>query len=124
MIKLAAHRPQTCFDIAEALAISELGETHCQKLIPTRETLLLVVAAITRYTLLELVSRKMLHELRKNRLADIHPSLSAIDAAQPGRLREQFLAKKSFKSKNLKTMVNLSTLRALAGIQNSRPGQQ
>jgi hypothetical protein len=39
---------------------------------------LLVVAAITRYTLLELVPRKMLHELGKHRLANIHPSLSAI----------------------------------------------
>jgi len=124
VIKLAAHRPQTGFDIAKALAISELGETHCQKLFPTRETLLLVVAAITCYTLLELVSRKMLHELRKNRLADVHPSLSAIDNAVPPPSSGAIFGQKKFKSKNLKTPVNLSTLRALAGIQNPSPGQQ
>jgi hypothetical protein len=90
VIKLAAHRPQASFDIAKALAISELSKTHCQKLIPTRETLLLVVAAIPRYTLLELVSRKMLHELRKDRLAEGHPSLSAIDAAGSGRRGRHF----------------------------------
>jgi hypothetical protein len=112
VIELAAHRTQTCFDIPKALAISELGETHRQKLIPTGETLLLVVAVITRYALLELVSRNMLHDLRKNRLAYIHPSLSAIDVAGPGPHSGAFFAQKKFKSKNLKIMVNLLTFRA------------
>jgi hypothetical protein len=48
----------------------------------------------------------MLHELRKNYLADIHPSLSAIDIAgsplSPGAVFPQ----KNLKSKNLKTPVN------------------
>jgi hypothetical protein len=101
-ILIAAHRPQTSFDIAKALAISELRETHCQKLVPTRETLLLVVAAIPRHTLLEVVSRKMLHELRKN-LAEIHPSLSAIDAAGSGRRGSHFLPEKSSNRKSQKT---------------------
>jgi hypothetical protein len=94
VIKLAAHRPQTCFDIAKALAISELGETHCQKLIPTRETLLPVVAAITRYTLLELVPWKMLHELRENRLANVRPSFSIIDAVGPAAFGNRFSPEK------------------------------
>jgi hypothetical protein len=93
-------------------------------LIPTRETLLLIVTAITGYTLLELVPRKMLHELRKNRLAEVHPSLSAIDTAGPPPRAGAVLGQKKFKSKNLKTRANLSTLRALAGTQNSCPGQQ
>ena len=38
--------------------------------------------------------------------------------------REPFFGQKKFKSKNLKTPVNLSTLRALAGIQNPSPGQR
>jgi hypothetical protein len=97
-----------------------LGETHRQKLIPTRETLLLVVAAITRYTLLELVSRKMLHELRKHRLANVHPSLSAI-AFQ---VSPTVFVQKKLKSKNPKKRVNPSGPKALAGIQNSCPGQQ
>jgi hypothetical protein len=37
----------------------------------------------------------MLHELRENRLANVHPPLSTLDVAGPDRLREPFLARKS-----------------------------
>jgi hypothetical protein len=66
----------------------------------------------------------MLHELRKNRLADIHPSLSAIDAAAPPPRSGAIFGQKKLRSKKLKTLVNLSSCSALAGIQNSSPGQQ
>jgi hypothetical protein len=66
----------------------------------------------------------MLHELRKNCLSGIHPSLSAIDTAGPPPNSGAVFGQKKFKSKNLKTPVNLSILKALAGILNSRPGQQ
>jgi hypothetical protein len=36
----------------------------------------------------------MLHELRKNRLADIHPSLSAIDAVGPAAFGSHFSPEK------------------------------
>jgi hypothetical protein len=124
VIELGAHRTQTSFNIPKALAISELGETHRKELIPTRETLLLMVAAIARYALLELVAGKVLHELRKDRLANVHPSLSAFDAAGSGPAFGRHLDRKKFKSKNLKNPVNRRMLRMLAGIQNSCPGQQ
>jgi hypothetical protein len=38
-----------------------------------------MTTVISAYTLLELVAGKMLHELRENGLAKVHPSLSAID---------------------------------------------
>jgi hypothetical protein len=51
------------------------------------------VAAIAGYTLLELISRKVVHELRENCLAKVHPSLSAIAAAghrpPPGAIFDQ-----------------------------------
>ena len=43
---------------------------------------MLIIASVTAYTLLELVSRKVLHELRENGLAKIHSSLSARLGAQ------------------------------------------
>ena len=36
VVEFAAHRPQAGFDIAEALAVSELSESHRQILIPAR----------------------------------------------------------------------------------------
>lgn len=87
MVKLAANRTKARFNIAKALAISKLSETHRQKLIPAGKTLLLIVAPITRYALLELISRKMLHKLRENGLAKVYPSLSAIDAAVSDKYR-------------------------------------
>jgi hypothetical protein len=42
---------------------------------------LLVITVIPAYTLLKLVTRKILHELRENSLAKVHSSLSAIPAA-------------------------------------------
>jgi hypothetical protein len=66
----------------------------------------------------------MLHELRKNRLANIHSSLSAIDTAVPPPNLGAIFDQKKFKSKNLKTPVNFPILSALAGIQSSCPGQQ
>jgi hypothetical protein len=124
VIEFATHRSEARLDVTKAFTIRELSKAHRQKLVPTRETLLLVVAAIAGYTLLELISRKVVHELRENCLAKVHPSLSAIAAAghrpPPGAIFDQ----KKFKSKNPKTMLNSQLIRVLAGIENSCPGQQ
>jgi hypothetical protein len=124
VIEFATHRSEARLDVTKAFTIRELSKAHRQKLIPTRETLLLVVAAIAGYTLLELISREVVHELRENCLAKVHPSLSAIDAdwhwPSPGANFDQ----KKFKSKNSKTLLNSHLITALAGIENSCPGQQ
>jgi prophage antirepressor-like protein len=53
-----------------------LGKAHRQILIPTREPSKARIALIAAYAFLKLVSGKVLHELRKNGLANVHPSLS------------------------------------------------
>ena len=78
VIELAAHRPQTRLDVAQALAVSQLREGHRQVLVPARETSPVSITAITGHTLLKLVGGQVVHELSKNGLAGIHPSLSAI----------------------------------------------
>jgi hypothetical protein len=45
----------------------------------------------------------MLHELRKNRLAEVHPSLSEIDAARSGRRGSHFSPEKVQIEKSQKT---------------------
>ena len=78
VVELAAHRPQARLDVAQALAVSQLREGHRQILVPARETSPVRVAAIAGDALLKLVGGQVIHELGENSLADIHPSLSAI----------------------------------------------
>jgi hypothetical protein len=66
----------------------------------------------------------MLHELRKNRLANIHPSLSAMDGEVLRQMSGAIFDQKKFKWKNLENQVNPPHFKPLAGIQNSPPGQQ
>src|SRR3989304_2284251 len=69
---------KTCLDVAKTLAIGQLGEGHCQKLIPAREALEIVVASITGDAFLKLLVWKMLHQLSKNGASKIHASLSRL----------------------------------------------
>jgi hypothetical protein len=78
VIQFAAHRAKARLDVTQAFAVSQLGEGHRQILIPAREPSPVRVTAISGDTLLKLVGGQMPHELSKNSLADIHPSLSAI----------------------------------------------
>jgi hypothetical protein len=64
------------------------------------------------------------HELRKDRLANVHPLLSKFGAARSACRSDAILGQKKFKSKNFETRVNFRRLTVLAGIQNSCPGQQ
>jgi hypothetical protein len=78
VVKFAADRAEARLNITQAFTVSELSEAHREKLVPTGKALLLMIAVIPTYTLLKLVPGKMLHELRENSLAKVHPSLSAI----------------------------------------------
>jgi hypothetical protein len=107
VVEFAAYRREARLDIAQAFSISQLGEGHCQKLVPTGKALLLIITVIPAYTLLKLVTRKILHELRENSLAKVHPSLSAITAGakeapipamQPLPLSEKLQIEKSRKA--------------------------
>jgi hypothetical protein len=66
-----------------------LCESHSEKLIPTRKTLLLELALIAAYALLEFVSREVLSELREDGLTKVHPSLLPVvpDRGQPDLLQ-------------------------------------
>src|SRR6266404_8799578 len=57
VVKLLAVCSQTYFDVAQALAISKLRESHGQKLIPTRERTHTLVALVTCHTAIEFVVR-------------------------------------------------------------------
>jgi len=78
VIEFAAHGAKAGFDVAQAFAVSQLGKSHRQKLIPARETLQVIVASITGDAFLKLLVGKILHPLRKDGLSEIHASLSPL----------------------------------------------
>jgi hypothetical protein len=97
VVQLPAHRPKASFDIAKTLTVSQLGESHRQILITTREASAMRIAAIPGDALLKLVGGQMLHELSEDSLTGIHPSLSEMAGGPGGGFRVAF-GRKYFKS--------------------------
>jgi hypothetical protein len=123
-VELAAHRPQATSDVAQPLAVSQLSESHRQKLVPTRETLLLVIATVAQHAFQELIPWEMIDELGENSLAKIHPSLSEICAGTPRGQPEASSGEKQFKSQNLHPRLNCRAINRLHEMEKSSPGQQ
>ena len=76
MIQLALVCTQTGFDIAETLAIRQLGERHAEKLIEACKRFDFVMATITLDALPKNRQRKMLRDLRENQFSSVHASAS------------------------------------------------
>jgi hypothetical protein len=72
VVQLGTHRAKACFYVAQTFPVSQLREGHRQILVPTRETSQVGVAAIASHTLLELLARGVLDQLRKDSAASIH----------------------------------------------------
>jgi hypothetical protein len=68
MIEFALHHVQARFDVAQALSIRQLGESHAEELAPTGEALNFVVAMVAFDTLGEFVPWQEVHQLRKDGL--------------------------------------------------------
>lgn len=60
------------FHAAQTFRVSELSESEAEELIPAGEVLEVAMAFVPLDTVLKLVTRHELHELRENRLALIH----------------------------------------------------
>jgi hypothetical protein len=75
VIELAAHCAEACFNVAQTLTVSQLGEGKSKELIPARKSAKFVIAVITSHAFLELVCRKVIHQLREYRSASIHTPL-------------------------------------------------
>ena len=83
VVQLAAHRAQAGLDVAQALAIGELGEGHRQILIPAGEVLCVVVPTITSDALVKFLVGQMLDQLRKYGAARVHPALLPLPPPLP-----------------------------------------
>jgi hypothetical protein len=72
VVELRVTRAQARFDVAQTFAISQLGESQTEKLIPTGEPTHFVVAAIADNTALELLRMNPIEQLSQNEFAGVH----------------------------------------------------
>ena len=72
MIELGLLSTKTSFDIAEALAISELSKRQTEELIPAGEIFDVAIALVPIDANLKLVGGEKVHELRENGSPKIH----------------------------------------------------
>jgi len=83
VVQFAPDRSQARFDVAQALAVGQLGERHRKILVPAGEAAMVRVAPITCNALLKLIPGQVIHDLRENGLSCIHPRLSKADHGSP-----------------------------------------
>ena len=79
-VEKLALRGEAGFDVAQALAESELGKGHAKKLIPSRKAFALSGHRILRYTSIELFPMDQFDDLSENNTTGIH-----VDQSQQGR---------------------------------------
>jgi len=72
VVQLGLHGPETGLDVAQALAVRQLGEGQAEELIETREAARLVLPLVARDAGAELRQREEVHHLRKDRSTGMH----------------------------------------------------
>jgi hypothetical protein len=72
VVKLRMLGPKARFDVAQALAVAELGKRHAAKLIRATEIAHPMIAVVARDNAPESLPRQMIHQLREHQLADVH----------------------------------------------------
>ena len=69
VVELGLMGAQTSFDVAQALAISQLCESHAKKLVEMREGIGWIFGRVPMYVAAKRVKGQMIHELREDQLA-------------------------------------------------------
>lgn len=69
------HGPETGLDVAQALAVRQLGEGQAKERVETREAAHLVLAVVARDAGAKLRQREEVHHLRKHRSTGMHGPL-------------------------------------------------
>ena len=75
VVQFRRHCSETGFDVAQAFAAGELGESQTEELIQTREVADTVVALIASHTAVEIVSGEKVQQLRENDPSSMHRPL-------------------------------------------------
>jgi len=72
MVELGMNCSQTRLDVAKALAVGQLSESHAAKLVGTVEAFDASVAVVSSNASIELVAREEIHQLRKDNPSGVH----------------------------------------------------
>jgi hypothetical protein len=107
MVEFAAQRSQARFNIAEAIPVSQLGKSHRQILIPTREASWPGISVVPSDTTAKLAIRQKAQQLREDGAALVHEPLSAA-------ANLVFRGQSAFKSRQGKTRYKPLTAKALS----------
>src|SRR5208337_899453 len=99
VIELGADGAQAGFDVAQALAVGQLGERHGEVLIPARQIFQVAITRIAGDALLELLVRKELDQLGKDCTPGVHPALSLLRETPPSTRLTPFSGSNRFCSK-------------------------
>ncbi len=78
VIELRRHSAETGLDIAEALAVGQLSESHGEKLVPAGKAFDFMAAVITDDAATELMDGQEIDKLDENGFTDIHRPLLAV----------------------------------------------
>jgi hypothetical protein len=90
VVELGRLCTKTRFDVAQTLAVGQLGECHREILIPARKVFQIPITTITGYALLKLLVRKELDHLGENGASSVHPALSLPPEIPPSPLLAPF----------------------------------
>ena len=75
VIEPGLHRAEAGLDVAQALAVGQVGEGQTDEQVETREATDLVVALLATPAATELGQRQEIHHMREDRSADMHGPL-------------------------------------------------
>src|SRR6202795_4206772 len=113
VVKLVRRRPQTGFDISQALAVGELCESHTKELVPAGKSSWSVIATVAFHAATKLAIWKIGNKLRKHGSSKIHEPLLTPVQAPP-----------NFKSRQAKTAPNALFHNMFRLVLQSLAGQQ
>jgi len=92
VVELARLSGQTDLDIAQALAVGKLRKGHDAKLLGATEASYPVIAAVAIHDAMEGLPRQEVHDLREQRLAEIH---TGSGLSKPGTLPQKAVSNSS-----------------------------
>src|SRR5690606_18375895 len=84
VIQSTGQRVQARDDVAQALAVGQLGKGHAQQLVPARESPRATVAVVTSHASAEVVNGQMIDELSEEGASAVQAEISWTAKVAPG----------------------------------------
>ena len=89
-------RREAPLDVAQALAVGQLGEGHAAQLLAARQRAYAVIAAVTGHNTVTALLRQEVHDLREQCLANAHASLRSSQGCKAGRTGQRHASLRQF----------------------------